>query len=245
MNDQEFLERAHANPHDDSPEFTEAVAGNPERQQLLDELKQFDAELKSGLESVAAPQDLKQALLDIPEGKLHPDTEVAAANDSFWRRNFQYAAALFLAVGVFAIVQQNSVNAMEAMVFNHIYSEIDFLEDDSPVTLDEVNAVMAVRMGSEFAATEAMENLQINVTEDCWVDFEEGVQGVHMVMNGEAGAVTVFVIPNEPVEGEMTIADSRFAGLISPVPGGNLVVIGEKEESLSMYSNLLAANINW
>ena len=245
MNDQELQERAHANPHDDSPEFTEALAGNPEREQLLAQLKAFDAELKAGLESVSPPEGLQQALLDIPEGSLHPDTEVSAANDSFWRRNFKYAAAVLLAVGIIGILQQEDINPMEEMVFNHIYSELEFLDDDTPLTLDDVNAIMAQRVGSQFASSEEMASLEINVTEDCWVDFEQGIQGVHMVMTGDMGAVTVMVIPSTPLEDEMSIADDRFEGLISPAPGGNIVVVGEKQESLSRYSNMLAANINW
>ena len=38
MKDQQFNERAHANPHDDSTEFLEAAASSPERQQLVVEL---------------------------------------------------------------------------------------------------------------------------------------------------------------------------------------------------------------
>ena len=245
MNDQEFFERAHANPFDDAPDFQAAVTDNPERQQLLEQLKNFDTSLKSGLESVSPSANLQQALLDIPEGSLHPDTDISAANDSFWRRNFQYAAVLLVAVGVIAIFQQGSTNPMESVVFNHIYSELDFLDDDTPLTLDEVNAIMDQRVGTAFSNSADIESLNINVAEDCWVDFENGVRGVHMVLAGNVGAVTVMVIPNTPVEEEITIADERFAGLISPTPGGNLVVVGEKEESLSMYSNMLAANINW
>jgi len=29
------------------------------------------------------------------------------------------------------------------------------------------------------------------------------------------------------------------------MPGGNLVVVGEKEESIERFSTMLAANINW
>ena len=104
MNDQLFNDRAHANPHDDSPEFLEAIAQKPERQALLVELKALDSFLKSGLSAVSAPDHLKQRLLDIPEGTLHPDTNVSAANESFWRRNVQYAAGLVVALGLLALM---------------------------------------------------------------------------------------------------------------------------------------------
>lgn len=245
MNDEQFLERAHVNPHDDSPEFLEAAATSPERRQVLENLQQFDARLKTGLESVSAPEGLKQTLLNIPEGTLHPDTHDVAANDSFWRRNFQYAAALLVAVGVVALALQAPADPMEAMVFNHIYSEMDFLDVDSHLALADVNAVMSGRVGKEFFTNASMENLDISVTEDCWVDIENGVQGVHMVVQGTMGQVTVMVIPSTPVESEISISDERFEGMISPTPGGNLVVVGEKQESILELSNMLAGNINW
>jgi hypothetical protein len=245
MKDQQFNERAHANPHDDSTEFLEAAASSPERLQLVAELKQFDSDLRASLEAVSAPEGLKQTLLDIPEGMLHPDTEVAAANDSFWRRNVQYAAGLVLAIGVLAIFMQGEANPMEDMVFSHIYSELEFLDDDTPLALAEVNTVMNSRIGSEFMQSPDMENLNINVTEDCWVDLENGINGVHMVVQGDVGPVTIMVLPNTPVEQDMEISDSRFDGMISAMPGGTLVVVGEKEESIERFSTMLAANISW
>jgi len=245
MNDEQFLERAHANPHDDSPEFLEAAATSPERQQVLENLKQFDARLKTGLESVSAPEDLKQTLLNIPEGMLHPDTHDVAANDSFWRRNFKYAAALVLAIGVTAIVMQNQVNPMEEMVFSHIYSELEFLDADSQLTLADVNAIMLGRVGTDFSDSVQMENIEITLTQDCWVDFGNGIRGVHMVVRGSMGPITVMVIPSSPVDSEFAISDERFDGMISPTPGGNLVVVGEKQESILELSSMLAANINW
>ena len=167
MNEQQFSERAHANPHDDSGEFQEAAASSPERQQLVEELKQFDSDLRANLESVSAPDSLKRALLDIPESTLHPDIEVAAANYSFWRRNAQYAADLVIAIGVLAVFMQGEASPMEDMVFSHIYSELEFLDDDTPLALAEVNNVMSSHVGSEFLQSADMENLNINVIENC------------------------------------------------------------------------------
>lgn len=265
MNDQQFLERAHANPHDDSPEFLAAAADNPQRQRLLDGLKKLDGRLRAGLESVSPPASLRQALLDIPldrqvdmqvdmqvdiqvdiqESGLHPDTGIAAANDSFWRRYAHYAAVLVIALGVIGVYMQGGADPMEEMVFSHIYSEIEFLDDDTPVTLDNVNFIMATLVGTEFANSPDMQGLQINVTKDCFVDFTNGIQAVHIVMQGDMGPVTVMVIPNTPLDAQLAIADDRFDGLISPTSGGNLVVVGEKNEPILQYSTMLAANLNW
>lgn len=248
MNEQQFKERAHANPHDDSIDFLEAVASEPGRQQLIDSLKAQDAALKSGLESVSAPTHLKLALLDIPQSDTTTEaveTRCPAANDSFWRRGFQYAAGLFVAVGAATLVLQGQANPMEDMVFNHIYSELSFLEDDSVLTLDDVNEVMNFRIGGSFDDSEEMQNLEIHVTQDCWVDIEDGIQGVHIVMQGSVGPVTVMVIPSAQAGEEQAISNGRFSGVISPTPVGYLVVVGEKDEQITEYTDLLASNMNW
>ncbi len=245
MEDQLFLERAHANPHDDSAEFLLALSENPARQKLLESLKALDKRLESGLTSITAPEHLKQILLNIPEGMLHPDTQAVSANDSFWRRNFQYAAGLVVAVGIIALMLPGKTNPLEEVVMRHLYSEMSFLDDDIPVPMNMVNNLMTSNLGTGFLQSPAMENIEIDVSEDCWVDFQNGVKGVHMVMKGNVGQITVMVIPNEPLAGEISISDERFEGLITPTPGGNLVVIGEKDESIQQYSTMLAANINW
>lgn len=252
MNDQQFLERAHANPHDGSPDFQEAIAGNPTRQTLVEELKAFDARLKTHLESVSAPDGLQQALLDLPEATPEPEAGSpdhagagAAANDSHWRRNVQYAAGLIVAIGVLVLVVHTRGNPMEDMIFKHIYSELSFLEDDSPMGLSQVNQVMFDTLGSSFAESGDMETVSFNFSKDCWVDFDNGIRGVHMVMQGNIGPVTVMVIPNSPVAQETAINDDHFYGIITPGSGGNIVVVGEKEEPLQQYSSLLASNLSW
>ncbi len=245
MDDQLFLERAHANPHDDSAEFILAASENPARQTLLENLKALDERLESGLGSVSAPDHLKQALLDIPEGSLHPDTQAVSANDSFWRRNFQYAAGLVVAVGVIALMLPGKDSPLEEVVMRHLYSEMAFLEDDTPVSMSFVNNLMTSSLGTGFLQSPEMENIEIDVSQDCWVDFQNGVKGVHMVMKGNVGQITVMVIKNQPLAREIAISDERFEGIITPTPGGNLVVIGEKDESIQQYSSMLAANINW
>ena len=77
------------------------------------------------------------------------------------------------------------------------------------------------------------------------MDIENGVQGVHMVVQGDVGPMTLMVLLNTPVSQDMEISDARFDGMISAMPGGNLVVVGEKEESIERFSTMLAANINW
>lgn len=271
MNDLEFRQRAYANPQDESDEFLAAILESPERQQLLSELQAFNVELTRTLLDVPDSNELKQRLLDpvalsrtLASGSasesapdIAPDTtpdtapdtapdsstiRSAAANEgSFWRRALPVAAGLILAISIAFNYWPTSNRALEQEVFAHIYEEIDFLEMDDNVSMATINGIMA-NVGVQFKERFDFADIEVQVASDCLIAREHSL---HMVVKGEKGPITMMIIPNFPVKNEFSISDSRFEGIISPTPNGNLVVIGEKDESLDRYTILLASNINW
>ena len=242
MNDKQFTELAHANPHDTSEEFLRAAKESPERERLVTELKAFDSKLSAALKSVTAQDSLQESLLNIPAGHT-----VEAANDNSWRRYSALAATLIFAVVIVFQTNTSDPENLEQVVFTHIYDELDFLTmTDQIVTLDSANELMNSLVGGHFEQTDVTRNIEINVAKDCLIALENAmIQGVHMVIKGEKGPMTVMLIPTESVEDEVHFSDNRFDGIISPFPGGNLVVMGEKEEEILQFNNLIAGNISW
>lgn len=248
MNDQEFEQHATINPFDDTSEFRAAAQKNSGRQRTLDELKEFESGLKQTLNSVSASETLKQRLLGLPEINTPleiPPINNTAANDSqAWAKKLlPLAACLLLAVGLamtYWPVQKQGELAQEVLA--HIYNEANLLEEESIVSMSEVNQRMLSTLGSEFKQSPELAKLKIHVAGTCWLAKEEII---HMVMEGNAGALSVLLLPHSSIKKELSISDERFEGLIIPTPGGNLVVVGEKGETISQFSRLLASNINW
>lgn len=246
MDDLEFRQRALANPRDTSPAFLEAAKRAPERRRFLDELLRFEQGLETALR-IPAPPGLWKKLRTPPRLPAAP-----AANDGLAieaparRRRFAWlapaAACLFIAFGAVLDVwpAARADSRLEREIFAHIYRELSYLGMNDDVSLATVNLYMAA-VGGRLLDSKEIARLKVEVADDCWVRANT----VHLVLEGERGDVTVLVIRNSPVKREFPIDDARFTGLVTPTRGGNLVVLGEKQEPISRFRTLFANNLDW
>lgn len=243
MNDREFTERLFANPQDDSPEFLAALEGNSPREEQRAKLRDFDAVLRRELTSIAVPGDLRQKLLN-PAGNsaARNSNEHAAANAHWFRRALPVAACLVVAIGL-GVYSRGAQNAeLEAEILAHVYWEAAFLDRTEALGMPALNAKLDEVLGASMEDDGDTADMLVTYADDCWVAKKIAV---HMIMRGETGPVSVMMIPNTPVDSEFSIGDERFEGLVTPTAGGNLVVIGEKQEAIAEYRNLVAGNLHW
>jgi hypothetical protein len=69
--------------------------------------------------------------------------------------------------------------------------------------------------------------------------------GVHLVMPGQMGPITVFFMPGEMAESIMPVSSTRFSGKILPTAWGSIAVVGENGEPLDGLGERLAAAVHW
>lgn len=245
MDDLEFRQRALANPRDDDPHFLAAADRDVGRRRQLDELQRFEDKLEEALR-VDVPVTLKARLLSpsllaqTAENDAPPSAPMKPRG--LLARLLPAAACVAIAWGAALDVWQPHPDpVLEHEIFSHIYRELSYLGMDNVVTLDAVNRYMATLQG-QLRPGEGPENIEIRVADDCWV---AGSDTVHLVMEGDRGAVTVLLVRNTPVEREFPINDARFTGLVTPTRGGNLVVVGEKQERLGRYKRLISDRLVW
>lgn len=243
MTEQEFLERLLANPQDSSADFLAALQGNPAREARRAEAREFDAWLRRGLNSVSAPAELRQKL-------LHPARLEAErgrrfgflSGDSFIRRALPIAACLLIAIGIGIYSRASASAELEREVFSHVYQEAKFLENGQVLATPELQAKLAA-LGARLEPGDDTDTLKVIFAQNCWIARQIAI---HLIMQGQTGAVSVMMIPNSPVPAEFNIADERFNGLVTPTTsGGSLVVIGEKQEPIVEYRNLLSRKLKW
>lgn len=68
----------------------------------------------------------------------------------------------------------------------------------------------------------------------------------HLVVQGEAGPVTVLLLPHEKVDHPVPVDEDGFVGTIAPLEsGGSIAVIGEPGESLTEIQKEVAAAVRW
>lgn len=70
-------------------------------------------------------------------------------------------------------------------------------------------------------------------------------EGIHLVLPGERGAVTVLFVPGQEMAGEREVAGAGLAGTLLPVGFGLLAVVGVPGEPLEPVVRRLRAAVRW
>ena len=73
-----------------------------------------------------------------------------------------------------------------------------------------------------------------------------GEMVAHFALQGEAGPVTVLLLPNEEVSSPMPVDEDGFKGTIAPLSiGGSIAVIGEPGEQIEDIQSRVADAVRW
>ena len=257
MDQIEFTQRVYANPAEPEQELLDAASANPALQKILDEAQQMEGNIGELLSGIVVPEGLEAKLLalandDAADADPQPNlVDLPAANSSFFHY-YAIAASVLLVLGVTFTLNFNSgpsapelAIAEEAM--RHIYAEsselalIDANNSNSNMNWAEVDLVMAnagVQLASNVSANSA-----VFYANPCIIIPE--YSSAHLMMQGNRGAVNVFVIQNSPVTSEYQLRDERFDAMVVPMEQGNLILIGEDGENLEQFKELISGNMEW
>jgi hypothetical protein len=204
---------------------------------------ELDDLIRKGLTSVSAPAELRQKLLQPEQLQVQPRVSpwFGAANDSVFRRLLPVAASLVAALGIAFWTINDSHAALEEEILTHMYQEGQLDNANSAlIPLNTVNARMESWMGAHLEVADT--DLKVTFAKDCWVAKQ---MAFHLIMQGKTGAVTVMMIPGKDQHDEFNISDGQYSGLVTPTEGGYLVVVGNKQEPIAEYRNLLSSKLEW
>lgn len=149
------------------------------------------------------------------------------------------AASLILAAGIGLGMKLSNPtdNTLPHYVLQHVYDELPLLTSSNPMK----PAVLKQALQEEhLTLTGDMENLKYAGA--CAI---RNGRGIHMVIKGETGPVTVLLMPEENVKKRQYISDPRFAGIIAPAPRGSLAVVGEKQEPIEKIEDQIKREVHW
>ncbi|MCB1664610.1 MAG: DUF3379 family protein [Pseudomonadales bacterium] len=242
MDDLEFRRRAFANPHDQDPEFLAAAAASPERSRVLSQLQVLDERVSKAARSVPVPKDLA-ARLKAREVPAHKPEKTSM------RRYFAVAASLIVAIGL--ILSPGLITARPSAadmkfhddVIGHVYREIArYSPGLDDISLNQINSVLE-ETGGHLRDDDQIKQMHFKFANGC--SIAQNSKGAHIVLDGSRGAVSVIVVHNSPVTTKFDVNDSRFAGKIIPFGEGNLIIVGEKDEPLDVYENMIESAFEW
>ena len=75
--------------------------------------------------------------------------------------------------------------------------------------------------------------------------FVRNGTGMHIVLSGSKGPISVLIINGEFVQNRITTRGTNMDWILIPCPVGSMAIIGNKEESLVEVENAISANIKW
>ena len=102
---------------------------------------------------------------------------------------------------------------------------------------------MLEEAGGHLRSEERIKQMHIKFANGC--NIASNSKGAHIVLDGEKGSVSVMVVHNSPVTTTFDVNDSRFAGKIIPFGEGNLIIVGEKDEPLDKYQEMISEAFEW
>jgi len=231
MDDLEFRRQAYTDPECKDLSFIKQKNKSVENKNYVEDLQLLDENLKHAM-NIQPPEDLaeriklKQTLLH------HQDTRKRTV---LW----SMAASVLIVFAVFITLQPVNMHKsnLEQQLLSHIYHEIDHLYEQQNRSLKQVNTLLS-GFGSQLNSSIG----SISYLGSCEIAER---RGVHMVVEGNVGPITVIMLPDLPVNSQHMISDKRFKGLIMPAGKGSMAVVGEKGEPLELLQEKLLENIHW
>ena len=67
----------------------------------------------------------------------------------------------------------------------------------------------------------------------------------HLVVQGRSGPVTLLLMPDEAIDGAVSLEEEGVNGVILPVGDGSIAIIGESEERLDEIEDQVVDSVTW
>ncbi|GGI83459.1 DUF3379 domain-containing protein [Shewanella gelidii] len=222
MDELKFRRHAYGEPQSQDPEFLAAINEDSSREEFVNDLKFLDAKLEQALK-VDVPDDLSDKLI-LRQQLTHHHSQRK-------KTGFMVAMAAsvaFVAGISFSLLRLAPVDLGDHALA-HVYHEDEAMTADQNVSFKDVNVQLASLKGLENSRFTQQPG-EVFYTTYC--DFQ-GVKSIHLVMEGQQGKVTLFVVPAEKrFMLEESFADENYKGMGFEANDAYMLAVAEQEEDL-------------
>ncbi|AWB67128.1 hypothetical protein C2869_12090 [Saccharobesus litoralis] len=236
MDDLEFRRQVIADPKAIDEDLQQSIDADPAKQQLQQDMLNLDDKISKAMH-VSVPDGLEQRLILKQSIESYKQQE---RHKQRWSLSIAASVAFAAALGVSAWIYQ-PVNTSEVGLYalEHLHHELSYSSAvDENVSLEQLNAKLASFGGK-------LNNAISHVSYANYCNLN-GLKSLHLVMQGEHGQVTVFVLPkSNELSGWHDFSDDRFSGTAHRFKEADMIVIGEKNENIQSFSHQLSNNISW
>jgi len=234
MNCLEFRRKLLEDPYNKDAEIFEHEDTCSECAPFAREMRAQEVRLRAMFNAITPPPELAENI----------QLEVHFQGRASSRRRVWYAAAasilLVMGATVTSLVSETWERgnmALAQSVLNHIDDEAQHLHTAGPTAPTRIAHVFE-RFGAKITGDLG----QVNFAAECLMRKSNGV---HLVLPGKQGPITIFYMPNEIASRFSKIDSDRFHGEIVPTVWGSVAAIGEQGENLDGIAQHMADNVIW
>lgn len=235
MDDILFRHTAVATPNDKGSDFLQRQAESEKDNALVNEAKRFDSDLQSLLK-VEIPENLAEKILF--EQRFSADNKRRRNNP--WYIAIAASIAFVLGISLPLLTSLNSSPLdIGTVAMAHVQEEYYFTAKiDEQASRAAVNAKLASYGGR--VKGELGDVFFVN-----YCSFA-GTSALHLIMQGEKGRVTVFVVPGDAeLIATAAFNNQHLKGITEKMGKTHVVIVGEKDEPLEKTNVKLQKNIQW
>ena len=155
-----------------------------------------------------------------------------------WIRTTSVLLLVVAGIGGYHLMQNMfSRDDLAELVVRHVQAEPELLQQTEPLDAMAVAAVFDA-MGFEASAVVT----GVTAASPCWI--RKG-KGVHLVVQGQQGAVTLLLMPGEYVNERQPLQTEQWAGMVVPEQWGSLAVLASAGEDAGAFVDLVEKNLHW
>jgi len=235
MDDLQFRRKIYADPNGKDEDLLAALQADPAKQDFANELNKLDDRLREAMK-VSVPDGLSEKLILRQTFASHQQKKRKS------RVHLALAASVAIIAGLAVNYLQfsSSYSNLGDYALAHVYHEQDLFSnsDNAQVSLTRLNQKMSTFDGS---FKQSMGEL---ISADyCRFD---GMKSLHLVYKGITDTVTVFVVPNrDDIDFRDSFNDSKLHGEAIGFKHANVIVVADKNESLTKWQRAINNNISW
>lgn len=234
MNCEEYRQTIAADPSYDGGEAHLSACASCKA--YRDEMRSLDQQIGRALE-ISVPE------LRTPE---LPDIDTADVVSLPVRRRFtapvRLAVAATVVLAAFVGLRIIGGNVTYPSLAEEIVAHLDHEPYSLRVTDEPVSDRRLAKVVPVDVANMNHDSGLITYAQTCVIN---GKKIPHLVIQGERGPVTILLLPDEAIDEAVQLEGESINGVLLPVGGGSVAIIGERDEQLDTIQKNVVNSVTW
>ncbi len=193
-------------------------------------------------EQARAFEEKLRSVMSIQPGRELASHRSATCSGNWWQQVWVKAASVLLLIGAtvagFNLAQHMFAgNDLPQLVVRHIEKEPELL-----AATEVVDEMRLAEVLSPLAFSLEHSPGSITAAAPCWI--RKG-RGMHLVIRGDKGPVTVLLMPGEHVAHQQPVKAAPLAGMLVPTAWGSMAVVSHAGDDIEPVVRSLQQNVRW